>query len=112
MVKSTTDLFNKSAVIEIAETADTCLQYFRDLAPETKILILGNQKNMEELVIKIANISEVLTYEGLNLKDRRMFLTDLLPLEEQKHKFNIVSFIERNAQLLKTFLFRLKRLAK
>ena len=73
MVKSTTDLFNKSAVIEIAETADKCLQYFRYLSPETKILILGNKKNMEELVIKIANISEVLTYEGLNLKDRRFF---------------------------------------
>ena len=60
---------------------------------------------MEELVIRIANISEVLTYEGLNLKDRKKFENDLLLLEEQKDKCNTVSFIEREAQLLKEFLF-------
>ena len=59
---------------------------------------------MEDLVIGIANILELLAIDGLNLKCQKQFENHLLLLEKQKNNCTIVSFIEREAQLLKTFL--------
>ena len=58
---------------------------------------------MEDLVIRIANILELLAIDGLNLKCRKQFKNYLLLLEKQNINCTIVSFIEREAQLMKTF---------
>ena len=100
MVKSTTDLSNKSAVKQIAETVEEYLHHCRDSASEIKNLIFGNEKKMKDFVMRIANISEVVTYQGLNPKDRNCFKKVLLSLGKQKDNCNNVSFVEREAELL------------